>query len=414
MVLTVRGGDRMNKRRVAIIVAVVQVAWLCSCASTPDTVASRTTLKDALTREATLPELYTVAPDDHFFTATVSGSASPRITPHEGFYQLTVPINSQVAAECFVYQNALDPATTLKKLVAKMLAGFTKTSILKIDAGTFDQRPYLYQESVYMTKQGAAGVLKGIVVPIGSSTLACLHDEPGYSETFRQMVGDLAGSMRITDAAPESWKYQEILVWQLRDLNVGYTANRAAKTADGKIKSITETAIVIPRTSHETMTLDGYDVTYEKENGELVSGRYAEAENGNITLSVNLEKTGGRRYRVSGQFQGKAIDSQLDSATGLVGPYYQYLELVRAAHPGDGKPRALSTDAYIPSANPLQTIAVEAQPTGKRVENLPEYSVLFAGMKATSVIDASGQKSVALRMGTLELKLSRVYTSGDI
>ena len=404
----------MNKLHIDTAVAVILSAWLCGCTSTGDITPGQISLQDALAREATLTESYTVTAADRFFSATVSSSASPAVTPHEGFYQISIPIDAEIPAECFVYKNALDSATTLRSLLNGMLDNFSRTRILKIDAGTFEQLPYLYQESQYLTEQRAVGVLKGIVVPLDSSTLACIHDEPGYSETFRQMVGSLAGSLHISDSERGSWKYQEILVWQLRDLNVGFTVNRVGRDSDGDIKSIVETAIIIPRKSDETMTHDGYDVTYEKENGELINGRYLEAENGDITLSINLEKTERGSYRVSGQFQGKAIDSQLNSATDLVGPYYQYIELIKAANPAQGEPRALSTNTYIPSANPLQTITIEAQPTGQRVGDLPEYAMRFSGMKATSVIDAIGQKAVRVQMGPLELKLSRVYTDGRL
>ncbi len=404
----------MNKLHIDTAVAVILSAWLCGCTSTGDITPGQISLQDALAREATLTESYTVTAADRFFSATVSSSASPAVTPHEGFYQISIPIDAEIPAECFVYKNALDSATTLRSLLNGMLDNFSRTRILKIDAGTFEQLPYLYQESQYLTEQRAVGVLKGIVVPLDSSTLACIHDEPGYSETFRQMVGSLAGSLHISDSERGSWKYQEILVWQLRDLNVGFTVNRVGRDSDGDIKSIVETAIIIPRKSDETMTHDGYDVTYEKENGELINGRYLEAENGDITLSINLEKTERGSYRVSGQFQGKAIDSQLNSAADLVGPYYQYIELIKAANPAQGEPRALSTNTYIPSANPLQTITIEAQPTGQRVGDLPEYAMRFSGMKATSVIDAIGQKAVRVQMGPLELKLSRVYTDGRL
>ena len=404
----------MNKLHIDTAVAVILSAWLCGCTSTGDITPGQISLQDALAREATLTGSYTVTAADRFFSATVSSSASPAVTPHEGFYQISIPIDAEIPAECFVYKNALDSATTLRSLLNGMLDDFSRTRILKIDAGTFEQLPYLYQESQYLTEQHAVGVLKGIVVPLDSSTLACIHDEPGYSETFTQMVGSLAASLQISDSERGGWKYQEILVWQLRDLNVGYTINRVGRDSDGDIKSIVETAIIIPRKSDETMTHDGYDVTYEKENGELINGRYSEAENGDITLSINLEKTERGSYRVSGQFQGKAIDSQLNSATDLVGPYYQYIELIKAANPAKGEPRALSANTYIPSANPLQTITIEAQPTGQRVGDLPEYAMRFSGMKATSVIDAIGQKAVRVQMGPLELKLSRVYTDGRL
>ncbi|MEN8205483.1 MAG: hypothetical protein ABFS24_05670 [Pseudomonadota bacterium] len=404
----------MEKLLTGTLVAIIMITGLGGCASTGDIAASQNLLQDALAREATLTESYSVTAEDRFFSATVSGSDRPTITSHEDFYQLSVPIASEIAAECFVYTDALDSAATLKSMLGELLAGFSKTGILQIDAGTFDQLPYVYQESLYITEQGAAGVLKGIVVPVGMSTLACLHDEPGYRETFRQMVGGLAGSLRIDSAAPENWKFQEILVWRLRDLKVGFTVNSIGETDDGEIKSVVETAVIIPRTAEETITHDGYDVILEKESGELVAGKYAEATSGELTLSINLEQIPEGGYRVSGQFQGKEIDSRLDSATDPVGPYHQLLELVRAAYPDGGKPRPLSIDVYIPSASPLQTIAVEAKPTGQQIGGLPEYAMLFGGMKATSVIDDLGQHAVTLQMGPLELQLNREYVNGQI
>jgi len=404
----------MKKLHTGTLVAIIIITGLTGCASTGNIATGQLLLQDALAREATLTESYAVSAEDHFFSATVSGSDTPTVTPHEKFFQVSIPIDSEIPAECFIYRDALDSAATLQALLHELLAGFTRTGILQIDAGTFSQLPYVYQESLYVTEQGATGVLKGIVVPVGMSTLACLHDEPGYRETFRQMVGGLAGTLHITGALPDNWKYQEILVWRMHDMNVGFTVNSIGKAEDGEIKSIIETAVVIPRTAAETMTHDGYDVIYEKENGELVTGSYAEATSGELTLSIALEQTPEGGYRVSGKYQGKEIDSRLNPAVDPVGPHYQLIELVRAANPDDGKPRPLSIDAYVPSASPLQTLAVEAKPTGQRIGGLPEYALLFAGMEATSVVDAHGQQAVTLQMGPLELQLNRVYYNGRI
>lgn len=71
-------------------------------------------------------------------------------------------------------------------------------------------------------------------------------------------------------------------------------------------------------------------------------------------------------------------------------------------------------DAYVPSASPRQNIAVEAKPTGQRIDGLPEYALLFAGMEATSVIDDQGQQSLRLQMGPMGLQLDRVSVNGHI
>ena len=399
----------MNRLLTGTLLAIITITGPGGCTST-----GRTMLEEAQTRETTLSESYTVSADDRFFTATVRGSDAPTVTAHEEFYQLSIPIGTRAQVECLLYTSALDSASALDGLLNELLADFPQTAIQQIDAGTFGPLPYLYQESLYVTDQRAIGVLKGIVVPAGSSTLACLHDEPGYRDTFRQVVGSLADSLHIENSGPEDWEFQEILVWRVQDLNVGFTVNSIGRTGDGQIRTVLETAAIIPRTATQTMTHDGYDIIVENDSGELVAGNYAEAEGGELTLSIDLEQVPDGGYRVSGQFQGKEIDSRLDTETTPVGPYRQLVDLVRAANSGDGKPRTISTQAYVPSANPLQLLTVEAKPTGQRISGLPEYALLFAGMEAKSVIDDMGQRTITLHMGPTEMQLTRVYVNGRI
>jgi hypothetical protein len=404
----------MKKQLTGKLVAGIMIAGLAGCTSPALHAAGQNLLEEALVREAKLTKSYSVTTEDRIFSAKVSGSDKPAVASEDDFYHLVVPIGTDVPVECLIYKDALDSAATLKGLLNGMLDEFPKTGILKIDAGTFGRLPYLYQESLYLTEENAAGALKGIVIPNDTTTLACLHDEPGYRETFRQVVGSLADSMRMSNATPENWIFQEILVWQLQDLKVGFTMNSVAKGENGQIMSVIETAVIVPRTADETMSQDAYDVVYEKASGEMIGGSYAESTSGELTMSIELEQVPESGYRVSGQFQGKEVDSRLDTKTTPVGPYYQLIELVRAANPDDGKPRPLSMDTYVPSANPLQMVPVEAKPTGQRVDGLPEYTLLFSGMEAKSVIDDKGQQSVTLQMGPMEMQLKRVYFNGQI
>jgi hypothetical protein len=395
-------------------VAALLAAFLGGCAtidstSTPQASGGQTMLQQALAREATLSGSYEAAAEDGFFSATVTGSARPTVQAHEGFYQVTVPMAADIPAECFVYHEPLDSASTLSQLIDEPLADMPKTQILKIDAGTFDEVPYLYQEKLYITEQKAAGVLKGIVMPFESALLACLHDTVGYSETFQKMAASFANSLVLGNADNENWKHEEILVWKLHDMNIGYTVNRATPDEEGDIMNVVETALMIPRNAQQTITHDEYNLTFEQPDGTLINGRYAEAENGQVKVSVSVDVNGQDGYQVSGTFQGKHIDAPLKAAAGVTGPYYQYREMVRAANPASGQPRALVLDTYVPSANPLETIAMEANPTGVKVGGLPEYEMLFAGLKATGLVDGMGQTSMMVKMGTLELRLSRAY-----
>jgi hypothetical protein len=403
----------MKKSNIYKVVPVLLAIFLSGCATTPQTSQYPDFLQRALEREATLSGEYAVAAEDGFFTAKVAGSASPTVTPLDGVYQVTVPIATDTPAECFVYHNALDSAATLSQLIEQPLADMPRTQILKIDAGTFGQVPYLYQERLYLTEQKAAGVLKGIVVPFQSSLLACLHDTAGYSETFRQMAASFARTLVLRDVRRQDYVHEEVLLWQLRDMNIGYTVNRAGPGTDGEIRSTVETAVLLPRSASETLARDEYNVIHEQTNGDLIRGRYAEAENGKVKLSINLDRVEQGGYQVAGTYQGKALNAPLQAASGLVGPYYQHREIIRAANPASGQPRAMSIDAYVPSANPLKTVTFDANPTGTRVDGLPEYKLVFSGVKATGVVDDKGQKSMTVKMGLLKLQLSRAYVNSQ-
>jgi hypothetical protein len=403
----------MKKPSIIKVVSVLLTVWLSGCATTQRTAQFPDFLQQALAREATLTGAYVVAAGDGFFSAKVAGSADPTVTAHDGVYQVTVPMATDTPAECFVYQDAMDAAATLSQLIEQPLSDMPRTQILKLDAGTFGQVPYLYQERLYVTEQKSAGVLKAIVVPFDSSLLACVHDTAGYSETFRQMADSFAQTLVLRDEVREDFMHKEVLLWQLRDMTIGYTVNRAATDEDGDIRSTVETAVLLPRSASETLAHDEYNVTYEQVNGDLISGHYAEAENGVIKVSISLDRVEQGGYQVEGTFQGKEIDEPLQAKSGVVGPYYQNREMIRAAHPASGQPRAISIDAYVPSANPLQTITVDANPTGAQVGGLPEYEWLFSGLKATGVVDRKGQKSLAVDMGPLTLQLSRAYVESQ-
>jgi hypothetical protein len=386
---------------------------LNGCATTQQTSEGPDLLQQALAREATLPGTYAVAAGDGFFAAEVAASADPIVTARDGVYQVTVPIATDRPAECFVYHDALDAAATLGLLIDEPLRDMPRTQILNIDAGTFGKVPYLYQERLYLTGRKTAGVLKGIVMPFDSSLLACLHDTAGYSETFRQMAGSFAASLVLRDDPREQLVHEEVLLWRLRDMNIGYTVNRAGPDAQGHIRSTVETAVLFPRSASETLARDEYNVIREQANGEVLSGRYAEAENGEIKVSINLNRAERGGYRVEGSFQGKEIDAPLEAASGVVGPWYQHRAMIRAAYPASGQPRAMSFYTYVPSANPLQTVTFDVSPTGERVGGLPEYELVFSGLKATGLVDDRGQKSMTVKMGPLSLQLSRAYLNSQ-
>ncbi len=396
----------------AIIVFLVSL--ISACGTTQPITSSGTNkgqdvLEQALAREASLSGNYPISAQDGFFSASITGSAQPSVQAHEGVYQVSVPIGTEVMAECFIYHEPLDTAATLNLLFDESLAFTEETEIHEIDAGVFDKVPYLYQEKLYLTKQNKVGMLKIFVSPFDSSLLACMHDTAGYRETFRKMASSLAKSLVLHNVDSENWQHEEILVWKLHDMKIGYTLSRAVPDENGDIKSVVETALVIPRSEQETLVHDEYNLTYEQPDGALINGRYSEAENGKLKVNVSLDPNEQGGYQVSGTFQGKEINAPLKSAKSVDGPYYQHREMIRAADPNNSQLQSVHINAYMPSANPLEAVEMDIEPTGEQIDGLPQYEILFAGMKATTLVDNQGHKSMTLEMGQVEIELSRAY-----
>ncbi len=402
------------KKYIYIISTTLLIAFVLGACATPHQSSPKTDkvqlkLDQAQKREANITNNYQVDSGDNFFTAKITGSNQPVLQSHEDYYQVSVPIGADINAECFVYHEAYDTAASLMRLFDGTLGEMQKTKIHNIDAGTFKDMPYLYQENMYLTKQNTIGVLKAISIPLDSSLLLCIHDTPGYRNTFKKMASSFARSVNIQHSAKENWQREEILVWTLRDMRVGFTSSRAVPDENGDIKNVIETALLIPRSEDEALTHDEYNLTWELPNGELLGGRYSEAENGELKVNITLNTNEQGAYHVSGLFQGKQIDSPLKTEESLDGPFHQQREMVRAAAPKNGQSKTLHINTYVPSLNPLETMELSAKPTGELVDGHPEYEMLFLGMKATSIVDDLGHKAMDLEMGPLNIQLSRAF-----
>ena len=401
------------KKYIYVIITSLLIAFVLSACASPvlnSSKANKTSsqIDQALEREANISKSFQVDTGD-FFTANIIGSNQPKLIEHEEYYQVSVPIGADINAECFVYNTAYDTAASLMRLFDGSLGAMEKTKIHHIDAGTFKDMPYLYQENMYLTKQNTVGVLKAISIPLESSLLLCIHDTPGFRNTFKKMASSFARTIDIQHATKENWQREEILVWTLHDMKVGFTSSRAVPAENGDIKNVIETALLIPRSEDEALTHDEYNLTWEQPNGELLSGRYSEAENGELKVNVTLKSNEKGAYHVSGLFQGKEIDSPVNTTKSIDGPFHQQREMVRVATSEKGQSKPLQINSYVPSLNPLETMELNAKPTGELVDGHPEYEMQFLGMKATSVVDDQGHKEMDLEMGQLNIQLSRAY-----
>ena len=218
------------------IFPVVCLLLLAGCATSGVASPQKVSFGEARGREVNTLSAHKIASPDQFFSATVSAASVPQVTPTEELYQITIPVDTQMPVECLVFKAENDSAATLRTIVGEMLSDLPKNRVLAVDAGTFEHLPYLYQETLYASAEGA-GTLKGLVVPLPSASVVCVHDEVGYANTFKRVVGSLVTSLSMNNANSQNGRYYEVLIWKLRDMNVGYTTNRFVGLAGGETRS---------------------------------------------------------------------------------------------------------------------------------------------------------------------------------
>jgi hypothetical protein len=342
----------------------------------------------------------------------VRASAAPTLKHDEGVVMITIPIAEGGTVECFLYERNPDPGATLMH----MLGGLRKSAeIRELRPGPLEvkrESPVVPLTALYTVEQEgglALGQLKLAFHARYDHSSLCVHDQVGFSKTFREVSG---GFFDTLEAGREDLKteYTELSSATIDGIPAGF--DRVMIFRDGKEERRVSTSLLLMlRSASDLVTEDSASSQVSNLEGRVTSGEWYSSESGAPELNVSLELRKAGSYHYEGTFKGKPIQGDFTHSDqrGLAGG--RSLERDLKKHLKGAKPFSISHVSYSPGRDPTR-------PTEETYSRLAgdapnRVRVKQGDMEAVGTLDGEGRFArVEATLGRMQLLLSREFVRG--
>ena len=325
---------------------------------------------------------------------------------------LAIPIGTAIPIQCFVSRSQIDAAGSVATLLKRMKERVQVASVRPVEVVALAGSPALFVEMVYLVDGAGgkknAGQVKQAVVPHPAHSLMCVHDEPGYAETFRRVVKGLAAS--LSTAAPDeraAARFAEVVVVRLGEMPVGFVEGTIAPAGDGASLRRSFVALVVPRAPGEIATEDKALIEKLDASGRVVSKVYSKATAGEVETTITLDRAAdGRTYGYEGTVQGKKVKGTFVTKDGLASDMLVAKRL----------PKVLSGSS---SEERFQQYSVDANPAGatevvyRKDAGARGVAIESAGTTVHATIDEHGFPSLMqMPIGGAIITFERIWSRG--
>jgi hypothetical protein len=402
-------------RRTSIVLLACALAL--GCATTPGW------FQELLDRETALAPPRPVASADRFFRAEVAAPLAAPVEQVDEAYLVRLDLGTEAPVECSIHPNELDLAASLANFseaafsgIATGLGEVEARGVHRVDAGAFDESPYLALDWVYRVNRDGtplAGQVKHLIATKGTTSVYCQHHEVGYQETFARLVGGLVRSLEVRAQGKAAPYYTEISSITVRGQRIG--VERTLLTRDGRDTRIARQSWMLVSADGQTLqTTDSFDVEFADAEGGLINQAHFEASNGELVSELELLPAAGGAWQVNGTYQSKPVQATLragDPPASSLGEVLALRSRLEALEPGG----ALRLMRWIPQADPtrfVQETLTLGEPLG---EAGYQAHLSVEGLDADLVVDPRGSvASASLEMGLARLEYERVFVDGEI
>jgi hypothetical protein len=380
-------------------------------------------LLDARTREAEPMRTLAIRSADGFFRTSVPAKLHAPITLHEEAYLVQLDVGSTSPVECFAYRKGLDPAASLAMIsgatfeaLESSLGPIDFKRVERVDAGAMGGSPYLYAGWLYRVGGGADGFRIGEVKHLstqkGGRSIHCIHNELGYDQTFRRVVAALVQSASYRTPLRARPYFVQVSTLTIDERKLGFEQTLLTRDAEGDTRVDVRTSLLVPDGRDELRTRDTVGVEFADAEGRLINQVHVENDDGELVTNIALDPVEGERWRVSGTYRGREIDTELDAdspPTSWLGEAFA----LRRTLAKQGVGSEISMMRWMPGADPKQlkdeTLSIE-----RRIEE-DRYGAHFEtdGREADLVVDSQGAIALgSVDLGFGEMGIERVYTRG--
>ncbi len=370
-------------------------------------------LIEAMANEGKVKKLREVSiPDAGIATRMPGKPAKPEA--FDGGWHIATDVGGQVPVQCYVYPSSMDLATftqtlsenNMVQVAALNNAEAGNPNVFYLDAGATAGFPWLALERVYVVNtqpQPLVGFTKVRAATRGELSLACVHNEVGYRETFARVFTEFVTNIEYAAAASEPY-YEEIVTMDVAGIGAGTMHVMYTDDGDGATRTDTIEATLMPVDATTLMYSDSYTVSFTDADELMINALTIDVENGEVTNNLKLDRTESGAWLSHGLLQGKEVEFEIDAAAEPVTDLNLYRR-VRELFAGDEQSTAFQV--WLPSADPSRLLDASIERNDGEVAG---QGILKLGpMSVDGLFDESGSMykgSMAMGPVTIQMKLA--------
>lgn len=357
------------------------------------------------------------------FSAEVEGTGGLKITPMDAHTYVKWGIGTDVEIECVMYPEALDLAASLVSIAHELwnvaegiLGKLEREAVLHVDAGAWGGVPFLRLDYAYRTVyQGEprAGVLKQLITRRDGRSIYCRHNEPGYSQAFQRIAGEFMQNAQLTGGEPVETLYRSISVLSLNGQPLGVSEYRITPRPkeEGGYRIVESESSFTLHGPNGVAPHDSYSIEFTNSDGALQQAVEVAGHGKEMDKNLRLAAAPEGKWRVSGTFQGEALETELAVQNIPSGIEYYRRKRDFLATPEAGQ--SWSIASWVPNVNPnaLTTSTVT-------ILELKEHTIAAetatGELKMQSELDLDGDiRTLEIKMGANTLHIERVHKEGE-
>jgi hypothetical protein len=312
--------------------------------------------------------------------------------------------------ECTVFEGAFDSARYVAAVTEELKKSVELVAITPTRFAVEQEFP-VYFVSVFYRKATADATVAGqCKLALGlhrSRPIVCMHDVPGYTESFEKGARAIFGSYHVDDEKlPIA---VSIGVAHVGTLPIGFSHESVEQLDDGRTEYTSITAQIVPRSATDLLISDDLEVTIVAKS-QLVEGRYVGADLRGEKMNLTLQRSRGEEYRVSGTVDEKPIAATLRAKQGLPGPDATSTRLKQQFQ--SHRPFSFTQAEYHPGLDPTGVIPVSYSRT--QADPIDVMHVGLGQLELTATVDEQGEERRSeIKAGSQTILFERIYHRDD-
>jgi hypothetical protein len=258
------------------------------------------------------------------WSARTEAEAAPEVSLLESTTVVDIPIGTQDPIRCYVYADDVDPGGTLGRVLGDAARHAQYERVFPVDVRVEADAPALHVGALYTTRGPAgdrvAGQLELLFHALPGHPVLCVHDELGYTKSFRRVALGFSSSLR-TELVPPTSRWLEVQVARIGKTPVGFTRRALVASETGGVRTLETSSFMLPMPDQTWVFEDEGSYTDLDAAGRIERAVFAQFSGGSELMNLRIERQEGA-YQVQGKRAGQTIFARFSTRdpNGLPGP----------------------------------------------------------------------------------------------